>query len=59
MKLAVLERFADPSRRCEPASIGSPEDEMLVWDLSGPVDEPWTFLRGVPAGLWSWLRSPL
>ena len=34
MKIAVLERFADSSRRCDPNAIGGPEDEVTCWDLT-------------------------
>jgi hypothetical protein len=34
MKVAVLERFADPSRRCDPEAIVGPEDELAVWNLT-------------------------
>ena len=35
MKVAVLERFADPSRRCDAEAMGGPEDELAVWNLTG------------------------
>jgi hypothetical protein len=34
LKIAVLERFADPSRRCDPEAIGGPEDELTFWNLT-------------------------
>jgi hypothetical protein len=35
LKVAILERFADPSRRCDPAAAGDPEDDLTVWNLTG------------------------
>ena len=54
MKVAALERFSDPSRRCDAALIGNATDEVRVWNLPNPLREPWTFLREVPGGLASW-----
>ena len=35
MKVAVLERFADLSRRCDPEAIGGGQDELAVWNVIG------------------------
>jgi hypothetical protein len=34
LKVAVLERFTDPSRRCDPQAIGGPEDELTFCNLN-------------------------
>ena len=46
MTLATLERFRDPSRRCEPANLGLDGDGATVWELRP---------RGVAATARSWL----
>jgi hypothetical protein len=55
LKVAVLERFADPSRRCDPKAIGGPGDELTVWNLTGGnrrrlVDNPLAWLSRWRAG---------
>src|SRR6478609_3914084 len=35
MKVAVLERFADVSRRCNAKAIAGGQDEPVVWNLVG------------------------
>ncbi len=37
MRIAILERFASPSRRCDPDLISGPDDETVVWDLHLPT----------------------
>jgi hypothetical protein len=55
LKIAVLERFLDLSRRCDPEAIGRPEDETAIWELSGG----WNGWRGLVAKLSAWLAEPL
>jgi hypothetical protein len=55
MKVAVLERFADLSRRCDPEAIGGPEDELSVWNLAGR----WKGWRSFGANLLALLVEPL
>ena len=52
---AVLERFPQMSRRCEPATIGASGDQMQVWDLSGDIR---TLARDLPDAAVNWLRLP-
>ena len=55
MKVAVLERFADPSRRCDAEAMGGPEDELAVWNLTGG----WNGWRGFVANLPALLAEPI
>jgi hypothetical protein len=55
LKVAVLERFSDPSRRCEPESLEGPEHETAIWDLTGG----WNGWRGFMANLSALLAAPL
>jgi len=58
MIVAALERFGDPSRRCERGRIATEGDEVLTWNLPSPIAAPWTCLRGVPRALAGWRRLP-
>ena len=64
MRVAAIERFPDPSRRCDPERVAGAGDEvMTVWDLArDPARDPaapvlkWShLLRVVP----QWLTLPL
>ena len=33
MRIACIERFADPSRRCDPHLVAGDDDEVSIWDL--------------------------
>jgi hypothetical protein len=55
MRVAVLERFADLSRRCDPEAIGGLEDELSVWNLAGR----WKGWRSFGANLLALLAEPL
>jgi hypothetical protein len=59
MKVGVLERFAEPSRRCEPGRLVGSEDEIVVWNLPGPRTDPLTLLRDAPGALAQWVASPM
>ena len=59
IKVAVLERFADPSRRCDPEAIGGPMDEVTVWNLTGHLNNRRGFVRNLPAWLSRWRAEPL
>ena len=52
MRIALLERYLDPSRRCDPERIAADDDEVVLWDLvRGPgesVPTPRDLLRQVP-----------
>ena len=49
MRVALVERFADPSRRCEKGRVAGGAEEMTTWDLVAR-DEPFVagWLRRVP-----------
>ena len=61
MRIAAVERFAHPSRRCEQARVASPDDEVVVWDLSTPDGGRFESARDVvrAAPEWAALRVPL
>lgn len=50
MTIATLERFTDPSRRCEP-----PAGDATVWNLPGPWNDTADLLRSVPGAVTGWL----
>lgn len=58
MKVAALERFADDSRRCDPALLGFAPDDVATVDLPDPLREPGTFLRGIPDAIRDWIAVP-
>ena len=58
MRTAVLERFGQASRRCEPATIGTPADEMQVWELAHRCADVRTLIRDAPGAAACWLRLP-
>src|ERR1035437_2726141 len=55
MKIATLERFSEPSRRCEPRRIADAEDEVITWDLALPPNRVRYLLERTPA----WLTCPM
>jgi hypothetical protein len=61
MRIAMLERFAHRSRRCDPARVATPDDDVVVWDLSRSRDDPIPsfrdFVRVAPA--WATLPLPI
>lgn len=58
MRVAALERFSDPSRRCEPRRIGASERDVVTWDLPHPSEAPLDVLRHVPGALAGWFALP-
>ncbi len=56
LTIAALERFAETSRRCEPAIAAS--DAMIVWNLPAPLRDPVTFLRETPGAVVDWITVP-
>ena len=58
MRIAALERFADPSRRCEPALVRGPGDDLETFDLPDGRRTPVAFARALPGALRDWLRVP-
>lgn len=61
MRIAILERFSDPSRRCDPVRVATPDDDVLIWDLSrsrgDPIPSFRDFVHVAPA--WATLSMPL
>jgi hypothetical protein len=55
LKVAVLERFSDPSRRCEPRPAENSEFGTSIWDLTAD----WNGWRGFIANLAALLTEPL
>jgi hypothetical protein len=51
--VAALERFADPSRRCEPA------DDVAEWNLAGLRNHPAAFVRSLPGAAAGWLGGAI
>lgn len=58
MRVAALERFSDPSRRCEPRRIGASERDVVTWDLPHLSEAPLDVLRRVPSALAGWFALP-
>ena len=58
MKVAMLERFADPSRRCDPALLGLATGDAGWVDLPDPLREPGRFLHDVPKAIVDWMTVP-
>ena len=70
MRIAVIERFAEPSRRCQPGLVTGANDEVVVWDLDRESTErtptrgdvaralpAWAFLRVSPTRVCKYLRA--
>ena len=58
MKVVAIERFADPSRRCDPELLGLAPDDVATFVLPDPVRDPVTFLRGIPGAIRDWIVAP-
>lgn len=58
MIVAALERFSDPSRRCDSRHVGGPTDQVVTWNLPNPIEQPLTCLRDIPRALAGWLDVP-
>ncbi len=58
MSVAVLERFADPSRRCDDAHERLASGRVEVVDLPDPVRAPAAFLRELPGAIGDWISVP-
>lgn len=58
MRIALLERFAGPARRCTPARLTGPGDDVVVWELSATGDlRP--SVHDVVRGLTGWVTVPI
>ena len=58
MSVAVLERFADPSRRCDDAHERLASGRVEIVDLPDPVRAPAAFLRELPGAIGDWISVP-
>jgi hypothetical protein len=59
VRTVVVERFAEPSRRCEPIDIDNPSDDVVVWDLPDPRGDKRALVRSMYAALPHWLDGRL
>lgn len=59
MKVAALERFADPSRRCEPGRIAERAAEVQVWNLPSLSNRPLDLARSLPGAVANWLSGDI
>ncbi|MDP9176536.1 MAG: hypothetical protein M3O61_02545 [Gemmatimonadota bacterium] len=57
--IGALERFSDPSRRCDHDRIGAHGDKVLSCDLPHPLDDILECVRCIPAALTGWLNAPV
>lgn len=58
MTIALLERFADPSRRCDPGLVATVGDETIVWDLtSDPSSSTKPGVAEVLRAVTAWART--
>ena len=55
MTVAAIERFADPSRRCDPQTLAASGSDLLTWALPGAIEAPMECIRAVPRALGGWL----
>ncbi len=58
MSVLAVERFADPSRRCDPALPPIASREIEVVDLPDPLRDPGAFLRELPGAIRDWAGVP-
>lgn len=59
MRIATLERFSEPSRRCEPSRIARAGDEVVTWDLALPPDRVRYLFERMPGAMAAWLTYPM
>jgi len=59
MNVAVLERFADPSRRYDPVRLTGAGDTTRLWDLPGPFHRPGELVRALPRAVAGWLDGSI
>lgn len=59
MSVAALERFADPSRRCEPGHIADRVTDVQIWNLPGFRNQPLDLARSVPGAVADWLTGDI
>jgi hypothetical protein len=55
VRIATLERFANPSRRVDPRVVKQPEGLVETWELPDPLRDPLACLRGVPRAAAAWI----
>ncbi len=59
MRVAALERFADPARRCDPERIARDGDELEIWELPGIERDLRSVLRLLPSAIGDWLDTSI
>jgi hypothetical protein len=59
MRIALLERFPEPSRRADVDRVAAEDDEVLLWDLARAVDESPPSLLRLVRRIPSWVTMPL
>lgn len=59
MTIAVLERFGDPSRRCDPETLGVDGADIEMWDLRARPAGEEPSLRELARVIPDWLRGPV
>jgi len=57
VRVAALERFAEPSRRVDRDKVAAPHEELIIWELPGLDNRARTIPRYLRAGLSAWLRG--
>jgi hypothetical protein len=57
MKVALVERFASPSRRCARELVTEPDDEVVVWDLAPQSLERMPTGSDMVRAFVEWLRT--
>jgi hypothetical protein len=58
MRVALVERFPDPSRRCDLHRV-TDDEEVLLWDLAPKLDGSDPSLRDLLRTVPDWVRLPL
>jgi len=59
MKVLAVERFAQASRRCDPAHVVRDGESVETWDLPDPLRSPLAALRAAPSAVAGWLNPHL
>lgn len=59
MRLVALERFAEPSRRCDPELTADPGDVVEAWELHRPAADRRGPVGEAVSAAWAWARVPL
>jgi hypothetical protein len=58
VRVAIIERFAEPSRRCDPELVTTPDDEVILWDLTAVSSATgWQRVLELVGAVPAWLRT--